>query len=248
MMSERRIPFDLDVQPKFGRLKGTLGLPDRPMRLSELAWNAMQLDEQLIAMAIRRDTKEGANKISCAKGCSACCYHPVPVSPPEAWMIADLVASFPHARRTTLLERFARTSDILQQRGLDGRTVVREQLGQFGLEYFELRIPCAFLEDDACSIHPDRPSICREFLATTPAVDCADLRKKEVRSVPLAAHLTQCLSKLAAEMLGGEPIAIPLHEAFAWAREHEEDGKRTWAPSVLMGKLVEIVNASRTSA
>jgi Fe-S-cluster containining protein len=252
-MTDGTTPFELDVQPLFGRLKGTIRLPGRPMRLAELAWNAMQLDEQLIAMAVRRDTKDGKNTISCAKGCGACCRQLVPISPPEAWMIADVVSAMSKERRTELLARFEATQKALDDRAwgerelrLGDAELLKEQLFQLSADYFELRIPCAFLEDEACSIHPDRPAVCREFLATSPALACSDLRKREVRSVPVAAHLTDCLGKLAANVLGKKQVSIPLHAAVSWAIENEEDGKRTWDPAFLMTKLVEIINATRT--
>ncbi len=40
--------------------------------------------------------------------------------------------------------------------------------------YFHLGIACPFLEDESCSIHADRPISCREYLVTSPAVNCAD--------------------------------------------------------------------------
>lgn len=43
-----------------------------------------------------------------------------------------------------------------------------------------------FLEDDACSIHPHRPSVCREYLVTSPAEHCAELGRKLVKRVPVS--------------------------------------------------------------
>jgi Fe-S-cluster containining protein len=39
-------------------------------------------------------------------------------------------------------------------------------------------MPCPFLEDESCSIHPDRPLVCREYLVTSPAELCAGPRRK----------------------------------------------------------------------
>jgi Fe-S-cluster containining protein len=240
--------FELDVQPAFGRIRGQLALASQPMRLAELAWNAMQLEDQLVAMSVRRDLKDGTRSISCAKGCGACCRQVVPLSPPEAWMIADLVRSFPAARRTEVLERFERARRTLTDKGFAARSTdasaTPEQLFELGADYFDLGIPCPFLEDEACSIHPQRPSICREFLVTTPALLCSDLRKHktETRLIPMAASLSECLSKLTAKLLGGEPMIIPLTSALDWATDHEEEGQRTWEPEVLMRGLVELIN------
>ena len=37
-----------------------------------------------------------------------------------------------------------------------------------GREYFQLGIPCPFLEEESCSIYHDRPITCREYLVTSP--------------------------------------------------------------------------------
>lgn len=43
------------------------------------------------------------------------------------------------------------------------------------LEYFAAGVACPFLEDEACSIHADRPLVCREYLVTSPPDLCAAL-------------------------------------------------------------------------
>jgi Fe-S-cluster containining protein len=243
--------FELDVQPAFGRLQGRLQLPARPIRLAELAWHSMQIEEQLVAMSVRRDLKDGTRSISCAKGCGACCKQVVPLSPPEAFMVAELVRSLPPDRRTVVLERFQRARDTLVAKGFGARSTdsnaTPEELFAIAADYFDLGIDCPFLEEQACSIHPQRPSICREFLVTSPAILCSDLRKnqRETRSIPMAASMSECLSKLTARLLGGEPHVVPLTSALDWALENAELGKRTWEPDVLMKGLVELINQTK---
>ncbi|MEO7095807.1 MAG: hypothetical protein ABI175_21285, partial [Polyangiales bacterium] len=85
----------LDLRTRFGRLQAQLGVPAKPMRLAELAWNAMSFDERLISTAVKKDLADGTRSISCKEGCGACCRQLIPLSPPEAWMIADVVRSMP---------------------------------------------------------------------------------------------------------------------------------------------------------
>jgi len=83
------IPFDLQIKTPVGRIGARVRLPER-LRLGELAWSVLRLDEQLVAQAVRYDLREGNKSTSCHKGCSACCRQIVPLSPPEAFMIADV--------------------------------------------------------------------------------------------------------------------------------------------------------------
>ena len=85
--------------------------------------------------------------------------------------IAELVESLPEPRRSQVKARFEDAAKRLAEAGLleklrQPERWYREGYREFGLEYFRQGIPCPFLEDEACSIYPDRPVTCREFLVT----------------------------------------------------------------------------------
>jgi Fe-S-cluster containining protein len=237
----------IDLQTRFGRIKGNLSVPTGPVRLAELAWNSMAIDERLIGMAVAAEAKQG-RQVSCKKGCVACCYQAVPLSPAEAWMIADVVASLPADRKAAALERFAAAKARLAEAGFGDRSLHRAgeaEVEKLGLDYFRLRIPCPFLVDDACSIHPSRPSACREFLVSSPAENCADPAANEIRSIPAAVILTEALSKVSALVMDGEPFAIPLPLALEWAAENREAGGKRYDATLLLTALVEFLGSSR---
>lgn len=77
----------IDVRTRFGRLQGNLAVPPGPMRLSELAWNAMAFDERLVAMAVKSEAAEG-REVSCKKGCGACCRQAIPMTLALEWASA----------------------------------------------------------------------------------------------------------------------------------------------------------------
>lgn len=236
--------LEIDLRTAFGRLKGRLAVPSHPIRLSELAYNLLSLDMRLIDMAAAADAK-GGHQVSCRKGCSACCTQIVPLSPAEAWMIADMVRSMPLDRRTVLLERFASIRARLQGAGFGQRFQESNfslgRIAEMSQEYQGFGMDCPFLEDQACSIHPDRPTICREFLATTPAEWCAEPDLHAVRTVPLAARFTECLSKVSAMVMGGEPHVIPLSLALDWAETNREAGQRRYDPASLMAAAFRFI-------
>lgn len=242
--------FEIDIETAYGRLKGRVSIPPRPIRLSELAFNFLGLDDQLIRMAEAADRKTG-HQVSCAKGCSACCSQIVPVSPAEAWMLADLVRALPPGRREAVVARFQAARDRLAAEAFgdthgDGEKSRTDLVGM-AMDYQALDIACPFLEDHACSIHPQRPAICREFLATTPASNCRTAFATPVRSVPLAARFTECLSKVCAMAMGGEPHAIPLTLALHWAEENREAGRALYDPEALMSALFGFIAGGESS-
>jgi Fe-S-cluster containining protein len=236
----RTLHVELDTH--FGRITGNLPVPSAEMRLSELAWTALPLGEKLIGMAVKAETAR-SGPISCRKGCGACCRQAVPVSQPEAWMLADLVASMPPPRRKEILERFQKARERLDAEGFLARSLEkgssREEFQTLGLDYFRLGIPCPFLEEESCSIHPYRPNSCREYLVTSPAENCAQVGRLPVKTVPMYNSVTEPLAQVAAKFLGGEPQLMPMTLAIGWAVEHRETGQRKFDSVELMTELLK---------
>ena len=151
-------------------------------------------------------------RISCAKGCGACCRQMVPVSPVEALHLAAVVEALSPERAAAVRTRFAAARATMEAAGItpaghpdDDKLPYRA----YGLAYFRTGVPCPFLEDESCSIHPDRPLVCREYLATSPPVACGVLGSGEVRKV-----------------------AMPVRVWNVFARSSSPDGKAEWMPLI----------------
>lgn len=234
----------IDLQAHLGRITANLPLPPGDIRLSELAWMAMPLLERLVDLSVKDDAKQG-RKVSCSKGCGACCRQAVPISPPEAWMLADLVASMPPARRQVILERFQQATQKLAAAGFGNRSLdggaATEDFMALGLDYFRLGIPCPFLEDESCSIHPWRPSACREYLVSSPAENCARVGEVQVQGVQMYNSLTEPLAQVAALFLDNEPERLPMTLALEWALEHKEEGRRRFDAVEMMTTLLQLM-------
>ena len=238
----------LELDMPEGKLRAALAVPARPLRLAELAWNAMGISEKLIGVAVQREARAG-RAVSCTRGCGACCRQVVPLSPPEAWMVADVVAGLPPARRAEALAVFARAGEALTTSGLKaqllGRIETPEQMVGLAVAYFRLGVPCPFLRDESCSIYPYRPSICREYLVTSPAENCGTLGTAPIARIPVHVRLSEALARLAGKLLEREPEVVPLTLALEWAEAHREDGARTWdARFLLEGLVAELSPAS----
>src|SRR6185436_14607479 len=89
------------------------------------------------------------------------------------------------------------------------------------------------------SIHPYRPTACREYLVSSPAENCARVGQLPVDAVPGMQSMTHPLSQVAAMFLGGDPVTMPMTLALEWALEHREEGSRRFDAVALMTALLQ---------
>jgi Fe-S-cluster containining protein len=163
----------------------------------------------VVAAAEKRSIEAG-QAISCRKGCGACCRQLVPISRTEAERLLTLVEAMPRERRRALGARFAaaeaaiEAADLKERRGRTDR--------ELSAAYFALRIPCPFLEDESCSIHPERPLVCREYLVTSPAELCAGSNQEGVTPLPVP-KLSLAARGLQDENEGWFPLALLMDRA-----------------------------------
>lgn len=110
-------------------------------RIAEQAWSAM-----------RPSVEARAKPFDCAKGCGWCCHQHVSVHPAEATAIARWLDT--RTSEPSRGQRFARIQQT--QAKIAGATMMERRKAQ---------VPCPFLDDGACSIHPVRPMRCRGFFS-----------------------------------------------------------------------------------
>lgn len=166
---------------------------------------------------------EAGKEISCRKGCGACCRQLVPISRTEGEALLALVEAMPEARRTAVRARFAAAEAAITEAGLAERGGRSDR--EISVAYFALRVPCPFLEEESCSIHPDRPLVCREYLVTSPAALCAGPAQEGVTPVPVPKL------SLAARRLQDESESwFPLAMLMAWSRAPRTPAKRRPGP------------------
>lgn len=139
--------------------------------------------------------------ISCGPACGACCRQMVPIAETEASAIRDLVEEMPGERRSVVKKRFADAVARLDSVGLLDRFRSETQptgpeYRELGLKYFQLGIPCPFLENESCSIHPDRPLVCREYLVVSPPENCRRTNGQPVEVVRMPLEASKALADL----------------------------------------------------
>ena len=197
-------------------------------RLDELLPAMQAIDNAAIGHAIRKAEAAG-KQVTCAKGCSACCRaQPVPVTPPEAHALLLLVEAMPAARRREVEARFADRVARLHEAGLaDGflhRDPALDADGARTLarDYFALGLVCPFLQDDACSIHPQRPFVCRQYLVTSDPALCADPFANPVEVIPMPLQAATAMLSAASQAMATPQHTVPLTLALEHARAHRE--------------------------
>ena len=213
-----------------------MSMPGVPLRPRQLMPIFRRLTESVIQLSVDA-VKSSGEAVSCRAGCGACCRQAVPLAELEARDIADLVSELPEPRRTVVRARFAGALERLESTGLlskltDLGSLTPEVRQGLGVEYFRLGIPCPFLEQESCSIYPDRPLACREYLVTSPAINCATPSAETVRVVPLAGRVSTAVASLAGPQVGHVPW-VPLVLAPAWAEEHPDDETARPGPEIV---------------
>ena len=169
------------------------------------------------------EAAEKGKAISCRKGCGACCRQLVPVSRTEGERLLELVEAMPAERRETLKARFAAAEAAIEAAGLKDRRGRSDR--ELSTAYFALGVPCPFLEDESCSIHPDRPLVCREYLVTSPAELCAGPAQEGVAPVAVPK-----VSMAARALQDEKDDWFPLALLQAWARSRPRNAVRRTGP------------------
>jgi Fe-S-cluster containining protein len=187
-------------------------VPPAETALSDLLPIFQELTDTIVNRGVALDAASGRS-VSCRIGCAACCRQPVPISPSEARALAALVAAMPEPRRSTIRDRFASARATFAAAQVDtcsaaiARLRVEDQVA-WGDAYLRATVACPFLEDESCSIYPDRPTICREYLVTTPAENCRTPTAETIRRVPLPGNVSVAIVAVDRRLDGDGPLLL----------------------------------------
>jgi len=235
--------FALDLPTPHGAIRGTLPLPDRPVRLSEIVPVAVGIGGQVVAQALRRAADDG-RPTTCGPACGACCRQLVPVSAPEAFAVsAALGALTPdhhtrvNARLSATAEALAAHPDLLSRLmtpAADDATAAAT-----AHDYFALQLPCPFLEEESCSFHRFRPSICREHNVSSPPTLCGDPFANPVKPIAIPVRLSEILARAHAHLYAlPAPLLLPLSLAPTWVADHPDLDRLAWPADRLLPDLI----------
>lgn len=204
------------------RIVHPITVPTGPVPATEIV-PALQGLVNAVVSAAEASAGQAGKEISCRKGCGACCRQLVPVSRTEAERLLGLIERMAPERRETLVARFAAAEASIDAAGLGARRGKTDR--EWSTAYFALAIPCPFLELESCSIHPERPLVCREYLVTSPAELCAGPLQEGVTPVPVP-KVSMAARNLQDEKDEEKEDWLPLALLMAWSRRRPTDAAR----------------------
>lgn len=242
------VTADIDLTVGSRRLKTRLSIPVLPMRHAELLPIVRAVADASVAAGVE-DAIAHHVPISCKAGCGACCRQLVPIPQVEARRLRDLVEAMPEPRREQVRARFAAAIERLDAAGLLAEfrepatwTESDREPQLRGMDYFHLGIACPFLEDESCSIYPERPLVCREYLVVTPAERCADPKPGEVVAVRLPFDTWRALARATADDPAGPLRWVPLILALEWAENNPEPEPVEPGPELVRRLFAELTH------
>jgi Fe-S-cluster containining protein len=216
-----RVDIPVLVECGDSSFEGTASVPAGEMRPADLLPILLRFTDAIVALGADAARRAG-DRISCRAGCGACCRQLVPISEAEAIYLSEVVEAMPPHRREAVRARFA---EAVAGLGEDLVARIRDTAGlkdiesrrAVGLEYFARRVACPFLVDESCSIHEHRPAACREYLVTSPAVNCRTPAPDTLRKVAMPVKPSTILYCFG-DGIGNQTTRwLPLVLALEWA-------------------------------
>src|SRR5512139_1109059 len=204
------------------RIAHPVTVPSAAVPAAEIMPALQGLVNAVVEAAEAASAKEG-RAISCRKGCGACCRQLVPVSRTEGERLLQLIDALPAGRREALVARFAAAEAAIEGAGLKDRGGRTDR--DLSTAYFALGVACPFLEEESCSIHPERPLVCREYLVTSPAALCAGPAQEGVTPVAVPK-----VSMAARGLQDEKDDWFPLALLMAWRRTRPRKAEKRTGP------------------
>ncbi len=239
--------FEIALNTSTGHITTAVEVPTGFVPVTAIVPLIRRLGEEAQALEVAR-LRDAGKTPSCQKGCAACCRMLVPLSAPEAFVLREWVESRPTEQQVRIAARFAETKSRLVPQGLWQRLSelcnAPEQpnddaLEDLNREYYSLRMPCPFLEEEVCTIYDERPASCRELLVTSPAERCDDLVNNLVEPISAPVLVSTVLGLLWQELRMSPTRLIPLPVALDWAKGHVQENQHTWKGVELLDRTLD---------
>jgi Fe-S-cluster containining protein len=178
------------------------------------------------------ETKQD-KKITCAKGCSYCCYLFVEISWEEAIILVDwLEAQHPKIRKELIdnIHHNAEQTKKLLSQYKKGAEYMKPYQGTLKIPmqiydryFYKNVLPCPFLYEGSCAAYEARPTPCRLHMVTSPSELCQSSVPDDVEGYEVPDEIESLKEQVA-----------PINEAFFQSN--------TWGH---LGIMVQAVIASR---
>jgi Fe-S-cluster containining protein len=225
------VTVDFTIGLGGGKVAASAVVPAGETNLTQILPVLRSLDDSLISAAVAQQLTPEGRTVSCKAGCGACCRQMVPLSIFEAEALGDWIRTLPEPQQQELERRFQNALRKFAASGLIDRMVNEEWLARtesardLAIKYLYERVPCPFLVDESCSIHPIRPLACREYLVSSSPEHCFDPTTERVVPVDIPLKLSRVLIRMGAELEHDPRGWIPLVFLFAWMKSGARPGE-----------------------
>jgi Fe-S-cluster containining protein len=211
--------------------------------------------ENVIVDRVGEEANKAGKSISCRAGCGACCRQMVPVSLFEAEALTAWIQTLDEEQRAELERRFHAVLSKLRDAGViekilsEDWVLDQENTTQLAIDYFHAGVPCPFLQDESCGIHPIRPLSCREYLVTSPPELCKDPSVNDVAGIRLPIKLSRALFAFGQRIEHDPRGWIPLVFLLAWGKSGAKPGEHVAGTSKeVLGAFLDQATKSVASA
>lgn len=226
-------------------------VPSKPVKLGRMLPVFQRLSDTFNNIGIAGLAAEG-KEISCKAGCGACCRQLVPVSEAEAFDLRRVVDEMPDERQSKIRKRFADGLEKLRSSGFFERLVTaaesdRELYSKMLQEYFTYSVACPFLESESCSIHPDRPVACREYLVTSPAENCNSAEGEGIENIHYLFKVKDTVITVARNKRSPSLPYIPMIQVLEWTENRTDASPERSGPEWMRLFLGEMLEISRSA-
>lgn len=244
-MADSQVAFSIKIDPESNK-SIEITIPDKQVRLSEIVPFTHFIADQMVKAVIEHSSLP----VTCGKGCGVCCNQLVPLSIPELFFIIEQLRTMPPQQRFPLLSRF----DTIEKQLIDSdfiqtlRTIDQTRNDRIIAEhYFRMNIQCPFLDQQACSIHPWRPVVCREFNALSDPELCADPFNNKISSISYIQRPSSILAKLYGMITNTAPTLTPMPLLFESFEQHQKHSTRTWQSKLLAQSILDLAFGANIS-
>ncbi|MBI3260714.1 MAG: YkgJ family cysteine cluster protein [Ignavibacteriae bacterium] len=229
--------FSVEFKVFDEQIKAEIPLSAEPIRSIELLPILQQLSDSFVEFSIKKINQDGKS-ITCKSGCAACCRQLVRITESESYLLYELIETMPKKRRNAIWQRFDDAIEILEELGLiepleDINDMSSEENQDLDEKYFNLKIPCPFLEKETCSIYHNRPLACREYLVTSSADNCSNPFQETIERVPLAGGISVVAAQIDEPLHSGYVRYVPLILAPILAEESPDESQVRIASEML---------------
>ncbi|MBH0203737.1 MAG: YkgJ family cysteine cluster protein [Nitrospira sp.] len=228
--------FEIALNTAAGQITTAVEVPTGFVPVTAIVPLIRRLGEEAHALEVARSVDAGKPP-SCHKGCAACCRMLVPLSAPEAFALREWVRARPTDHQERIGARFSEVKSRLLSQSLWQRLSELcnapgqpsdDALEMVNREYYALRLPCPFLEEEVCTIYEVRPAACRELLVSSPPERCDDIINNPVEPIGAPVSVSTVLGLLWQELGKSPTRLIPLPVALDWANGHEHENQQAW--------------------